>query len=125
MSDIDAVLARIESDLDFNLAVRADPRQALSSFDLEEAELSAFETPGRALWSLVLRRTAQDDVELPDGGLPPPPPPFTVQHSQTDQLIDPVSLRADSAIAATVATIRTARGAAQEHAVAELMGQIG
>jgi hypothetical protein len=125
MSDIKLVIARIESDFDFNLAVRANPRRALGAYNLEHDELAAFESSGRSLWILVLRQTARDPVDTPDGGLPPPPPPFTVNYSHADWRTDPISLRADQGITVTLDAIRTSSGPSRERAVAELMEMIG
>ncbi|MEP6851443.1 MAG: hypothetical protein ABJA87_02090 [bacterium] len=125
MSDVDQVLARMETDLGFRLAVRSDPRRALAAFDLDDEERAAFDSSGTALWSLVLRHTSRTGVETPDGGLPPPPPPFTVNYSHADWRTDPISLRADEDITATLQTIRSSDGATRARAVAELMDRIG
>ena len=81
MSDVDQVLARVESDFDFYLAVRANPGDALAGFDLSSDERRAFAEHGEPLWRVVLTHTASGPSAAPDGGLPPPPPPFVVHHS--------------------------------------------
>ena len=81
MSDMRSVLARLESDFDFYLAVVGGPRAALAPFKLSPDEVEAFAHPGMPLWNLVLRHIARESLGKPDGGLPPPPPPFIVHYS--------------------------------------------
>lgn len=125
MSRVDEVLARIESEVDFALAVRAEPRAALASSGLTDSELEMFEESGRPLWRTVFEHTSHELVETPDGGLPPPPPPFTVHHSRVDDRADPAEFRADPGLALAVEAVRSARGPAREAAAVDLMGRIG
>ena len=84
MEAIDAILARLETDFDFYLAVRENSEQALASYDLAPAVRTAFTRAGAPLWNVIARHTAGGDasgITDRDGGLPPPPPPFTVTHS--------------------------------------------
>jgi hypothetical protein len=134
MSDIDQVLARIETDFDFYLAVVGDARRALAAFELSSEELEAFVHPGQPLWGLVLTHTARGPAETPDGGLPPPPPPFVVHHStptdfepwRGDREAELTVLRADPAVQTAVRTVHRARTLpARIAAVAQLVERIG
>jgi hypothetical protein len=134
MSEIDQVLARVETDYDFYLAVRSDPRGALASFQLSSDEVEVFAQSGMPLWSLVLSHTARDHVTTPDGGLPPPPPPFVVHYSiplnfdrwRGDREADLTTLRAELPVQAAVRTVRGASTPlARSTAVAQLMERIG
>ncbi|MFN2448078.1 MAG: hypothetical protein ABR606_21150 [Vicinamibacterales bacterium] len=134
MSDVDQVLARMETDYDFYLAVRGNPWRALSSFELSSDDVEAFAQSGVSLWSLVLSHTSRDVVEAPDGGLPPPPPPFVVHYSipigfeqtRSDRDADVTALGANTTVQAAVRTVRSASTPpARRAAVAQLMEQIG
>lgn len=134
MSDIDRVLARIETDFDFYLAVRGDPQRAFAPFELSRDERDALAHSGRPLWSLVLRHISRGPTDSPDGGLPPPPPPFVVHHSipaeferwRGDREADLTALREDPAVQAAVRAVRGANTpTARMAAVAQLMERIG
>ena len=134
MRDIDGVLTRIESDFDFYLAVRRDPRRTLDPFELSSDAMEAFVQSGMSLWSLVLRRTARDPTDTPDGGLPPPPPPFVVHYSipmeverwRGDREAELKPLLADPTVQTAVRTIHGASTPpARRAAVAKLMELIG
>jgi hypothetical protein len=134
MSDIRRVLARMESDFDFYLAVVGDPRAALAPFTLNQEEVEAFAHPGMPLWNLVLRHTARESPGAPDGGLPPPPPPFVVHYSIPtaverwlgDREADLIALRADPAVQAAIRTVEAASTLPNRSAaVAQLVERIG
>jgi hypothetical protein len=138
MSDVEPVIARIETDFDFHLAVQRDPEQALASYNLSDKERQAFAQPGAPLWGLVLSRGADPglgvDGGVPDGGaptkIPPPTPPFTVTYHAAAKpegwRFDPTDLMADPSLQGAVGAVRGAETPeARTLAAGQLMEQIG
>jgi hypothetical protein len=133
MSDFAFVVRRIETDYDFELAVRATPDRTLGQYDLTEQERRAFGNPSNiALWQMVgraVRRSGTGDTlggdpHPPPSGvvLPPPPPsehPRPRPHHdansewERDQLLDdPQIWSEDTQVLESLKAVRTATDAA-------------
>lgn len=130
MSDLRQVLARSQTDFDFNLAVLSNLNEALASYTLSESERAALTGEGMALWNLIKEVLPEED-----GGGPLPPGGvgvaisghhdfFNVFQNWEDFWIDEIVN--DSAVMAAVQAICAAESLAQRiGAVNQLMERIG
>lgn len=82
MTQLDEVLARMQTDFDFYFAVRADAEAALAPYDLSDDERTALAQPGtERVWGVVAKRSEairREGIEPAFLAVPitvhPPPP---------------------------------------------------